>query len=233
MPVRLREGKVRGFAWSSLSHLQRLLLLYSENEYSLILCTTSSEKEHFQLVYEGETKDWINAAMFLTDNDSESGHKRRFVLHTSHSAILYLEYDLTTNTDCKILQLARCTDSSILYYTKLHGNSYDKLAIISGNAFGELLIWQTQYPIESQAENIMKTYPLLLRLPAHNGVIHSIDFNLDCQLLVTTSDDRSVKFWNIQKSGDWTTAKIKPIFSCFGHSSRVMCVEIFEMGKFT
>nr|XP_016942460.1 uncharacterized protein LOC108019195 [Drosophila suzukii] len=229
MPVRLREGKVRGFAWSSLSHLQRLLLLYSENEYSLILCTTSSEKEHFQLVYEGETKDWINAAVFLDDIDSESAHKRRFVLHTSHSVILYLEYDLNTNADCKVLQLARCTDSSILYYTKLHGNSYDKLAIISGNAFGELLIWQTQFPIESQAETIMKTYPLLLRLPAHNGVIHSIDFNLDSQLLVTTSDDRSVKFWNIQKSGDWTTAKIKPIFSCFGHSSRVMCVEIVEM----
>ncbi|KAH8354752.1 hypothetical protein KR084_006259 [Drosophila pseudotakahashii] len=235
MPVRLREGKVRGFAWSSQRRSQRLLLLYSENEYSLILRTSSSsEEDDFKLVYEGETKDWINAAQFLDDDDNESNDRRRFVLHTAHSVVLHLEYDLSSPGDCNILELARCTDSSILYYTKLHGHSFDKLAVISGNAFGELLVWQTQIPIESESRTdpMMKTYPLLLRLPAHNGVIHSIDFSLDSQLLVTTSDDRSVKFWNIQKPGDWTTAKVQPLFSCFGHSSRVMCVEIFEMGKF-
>ncbi|XP_016996202.2 tRNA (34-2'-O)-methyltransferase regulator WDR6 [Drosophila takahashii] len=232
MPVRLREGKVRGFAWSSQRSSQRLLLLYSENEYSLILrSSSSSEEDHYELIYEGETKDWINAAQFLDDDDNESVDKRRFVLHTAHSVVLYMEYDLKSPGDCHILELARCTDSSILYYTKLHGKSFEKLAITSGNAFGELLVWQTQIPLESESDSqsMMKTYPLLLRLPAHNGVIHSIDFSLDHKLLVTTSDDRSVKFWNLQKPGDWTTAKVQPIFSCFGHSSRVMCVEIFEM----
>ncbi|XP_033169113.1 uncharacterized protein LOC117146746 [Drosophila mauritiana] len=228
LPVQLREGKVRGFAWSSLRKSQRLLLLYSENEYSLIRCTTSSGKDLFQLVYEGETKDWINAALFL-DDENESEDRKRFVLHTSHSALLYMEYDLTSNADCTVLELARCTDSSILYYTKLHGSSFDKLAIISGNAFGELLVWQTQFPTESDPKSVMKTYPLLLRLEAHNGVIHSIEFDLESQLLVTTSDDRSVKFWNIQKPGDWTTAQIKPMFSCYGHSSRVMCVVILKI----
>ncbi|XP_017074488.1 uncharacterized protein LOC108110104 [Drosophila eugracilis] len=225
LPVCLREGNVRGFAWSSLGQSKRLLLLFSENEYSLIKCTSSSEKDQFQLLYEGETKDWINTAEFLDENATDA--RKRFVLHTSHSALLYLEYDLTS-ASCKVLELGRCTDSSILYYTKLHGNCYDQLAIISGNAFGELLVWQTMLPIESDTKTNMKTYPLLLRLQAHNGVIHSIDFNLESQLLVTTSDDRSVKFWNIQKSGDWTTAEIKPIFSCYGHTSRVMCVSIFK-----
>ncbi|XP_016972101.2 uncharacterized protein LOC108039565 isoform X1 [Drosophila rhopaloa] len=230
MPVRLREGKVRGFEWSSLNQSQRLLLLYSENEYSLIICTSICDKDQFQLIYEGETKDWINAAMFFEENATD---KTRFVLHTSHSALLYLEFNITSSEDCKVLELARCTDSSILYYTRLHGNCYNKLAIISGNAFGELLLWQTQFPIESECNSIMKTYPLLLRLQAHNGVIHSIDFDLESQLLVTTSDDRSVKFWNIKKSADWTTAELKPMYSCFGHGSRVMCVIIFKVGEQT
>ncbi|XP_039496759.1 uncharacterized protein LOC120455005 [Drosophila santomea] len=228
LPAHLREGKVRGFSWSSSSKLQRLLLLYSENEYSLVMCTSSSGKDHFQLIYDGETRDWINAALFL-DDDNESEDRKRFVLHTSHSALLYLECDLTSNADCTVLELARCSDSSILYYTKLHGTSFDKLAIISGNAFGELLVWQTQFPTETDSKSVMKTYPLLLRLEAHNGVIHAIEFDLEAQLLVTTSDDRSVKFWNIQKSGDWTTAEIKPMFSCYGHSSRVMCVVILTI----
>ncbi|XP_041563000.1 uncharacterized protein LOC108134820 isoform X2 [Drosophila elegans] len=226
MPVRLREGKVRGFAWSPLKQSQRSLLIYSENEYSLIVCTSDGEKDQFQLIYEGETKDWINAAMFLDDSATA---KTRFVLHTSHSALLYLEFDIASGADCKVLELARCTDSSILYYSRLHGNCYNELAIISGNAFGELLLWQTQFPIESQSDTYLKTYPLLLRLQAHNGVIHSIDFDLVSQLLVTTSDDRSVKFWNIKKSGDWTTAEIRPMFSCFGHGSRVMCVSILKV----
>ncbi|XP_017050941.1 uncharacterized protein LOC108094715 [Drosophila ficusphila] len=227
VPARLRQGKVRGFAWSSLNQSQKLLLLYSENEYSLIICNYGSEKEQLKLIYEGETKDWINAAMFL--NDDNLTDKKRFVLHTAHSAILYVEFDTKSSADCHVLELAKCTDSSILYYTRLHGNCYNKLAIISGNAFGELLVWQTQSALKTESESSIKIYPLLLRLQAHNGVIHSIDFNLESQLLVTTSDDRSVKFWNIQKSEDWSTVKLKPMFSCFGHGSRVMCVIIFKI----
>lgn len=229
LPTGLRKGKVHGFALSPINHLQDLLLIFSENEYSLILYSRSKENDQFKLIYEGETKDWINAAKFLDDNADKD--KKAFVLHMAHSALLYLEYDLKSNADCRPLELARCSESSILYCTSLHGNRFEDLAIISGNAFGELLAWQTQNAIDSRPGTFVKTYPLLLRLQGHNGVIFSIDFDMASQLLVTTSDDRSVKFWQIQKSGNWKTATIRPMFSCFGHSSRVMCAVIFQIGK--
>ncbi|XP_017036537.1 tRNA (34-2'-O)-methyltransferase regulator WDR6 [Drosophila kikkawai] len=228
LPTGLRKGKVHGFALSPVNHLQDLVLIFSENEYSIILHSRSKANDQFQLVFEGETKDWINAAKFLLGDNAKD--KKTFVLHLAHSALLYLEFDLTSHADCRPLELARCSESSILYCTRLHGERFQDLAIISGNAFGELLVWQTQSPIDAKAGAFVKTYPLLLRLQAHNGVIFSIDFHMTSQLLVTTSDDRSVKFWQIQKVEGWQTAKIKPLFSCFGHSSRVMCAVIFEAG---
>ncbi|KAH8361234.1 hypothetical protein KR200_007696, partial [Drosophila serrata] len=228
LPTGLRKGKVHGFDVSPVDPLQDLVLIFSENEYSLILHNRGNDKHRFQLVYEGETKDWINAAKFLGDHAKD---KKTFVLHMAHSAVLYLEFDLNSNADCRTLQLARCSESSILYCTRLHGECFEDLAIISGNAFGELLLWQTQDAIDAKAETSVKTYPLLLRLQAHNGVIFSIDFNMASQLLVTTSDDRSVKFWQITRLGSWQGATIRPMYSCFGHSSRVMCAVIFEVGK--
>ncbi|KAH8373181.1 hypothetical protein KR009_001064, partial [Drosophila setifemur] len=225
LPLGLRQGKVHGFASTS----GGLVLAYSENEYSLYRFSPSKDGEPFEMLYEGETKDWINAAMFLGDNQTTD--KQKFVLHMSHSALLHMEYDVVLN-ECCALELARCTDSSILYYTRLHGLSYDDLVVISGNAFGELLVWEPRIVLDDAAQNsVIKTYPLLLRIPAHNGVIHSIDFDLDSQILITTSDDRSVKFWRIQKQDQWRNAEIKPIISCFGHSSRVMCAILVRIGK--
>ncbi|KAH8287122.1 hypothetical protein KR054_003391, partial [Drosophila jambulina] len=227
LPTGLRRGKVHGFSLSPVDSQQDLVLIFGENEFSIILYTRSSDKHFFKLVYEGETKDWINTAKFLDNNAKD---KKTFVLHMAHSALLYLEFDLISKADCRPLELARCSDSSILYCTRLHGEGFEDLAIISGNAFGELLVWQTQNAIEANTKTSVKTYPLLHRLQAHNGVIFSIDFNMASQLLVTTSDDRSVKFWQIPKFERWQEAKIKPMYSCFGHSSRVMCTVIFEVG---
>ncbi|KAH8238205.1 hypothetical protein KR032_000961 [Drosophila birchii] len=227
LPTGLRRGKVHGFAVTPVGSSQDLVLIFSENEYSIILHTRSNDTNPFKLLYEGETKDWINAAKFL--GDKQTNNKKTFVLHMAHSALLYLEFDLTATAECRALGLARCSDSSILYCTRLHGECFEDLAIISGNAFGELLLWQPQNAIDAKAESPVKTYPVLLRLQAHNGVIFSIDFNMASQLLVTTSDDRSVKFWKIQKLESWQGSTVKPMYSCFGHSSRVMCAVIFEV----
>ncbi|EDW78292.2 uncharacterized protein Dwil_GK16250 [Drosophila willistoni] len=248
LPQRTRNKKVHGFVHSSSDDL---VLLYSENEFYIFLY--HSEEGQFQLVYEGETKDWINAATFL-----ENEEKTRFVLHMAHSTVLYLQWisnssslqdsvDLDSEKkysqrgDCIVLELACCTDYSMLYYTCLHGSTYDQLVIMSGNAFGELLIWRPQFAIarddDGNEVSGSKTYPLLLRLQAHNGVILSIAYNAAKQLLITTSDDRSVKFWRVANTEtkdyvDWKTPNsVSPMFSCFGHTARVMCSIVMEYGN--
>ncbi|XP_022232540.1 uncharacterized protein LOC111080961 isoform X1 [Drosophila obscura] len=227
LPLDARQSKVHGFALSSCHDSKHLLLLYGENAFSLLIYNVNEKIEPFQLIYEGETQDWINAAVVF-DNDEKNTWK--FVLHMSHSALLYLEFSISSKVVCSVLELAICTDCSMLYHTVLYGNNYIDLAIISGNAFGEFLIWQTHCAIDIDAINLKKIYPLLLRIQAHNGVIYSINLNLASKILVTTSDDRSVKFWKIEKVGPWKTAYVQPMFSCFGHTSRVMCSIVVENG---
>lgn len=233
LPEGLRNKKVLGFA---LSHeyvpSTRLLLLYSENEFSLFKFDIT-QLERFQLVYEGETKDWINAAIFLKDEKN-----CQFVLHMAHSALLLLQYDEDEKFEfgnCSILEFACCSDYSMLYHTTLCGNRYNELIVISGNGFGEILIWQPQDPVNSNSSTFTKKYPLRLRLKAHNGVIFSIDISFSAKLLISTSDDRSLKFWQLESSSikdcNWNESSITPMFSCFGHTARVMSAIIVEYGE--
>lgn len=66
------------------------------------------------------------------------------------------------------------------------------------------------------------------------GVIFSIDCSIKHKLLTTTSDDRSVKIWNLNFAGtesiavDWSACTIEPSKSLFGHIARVFSHKIIE-----
>ena len=62
------------------------------------------------------------------------------------------------------------------------------------------------------------------------GVIFSITCKPEANIIVTTSDDRSLRIWNIDnnkkfdyKSKDyWKNAKIYCLYELYGHTARVM-----------
>ncbi|KAH8273282.1 hypothetical protein KR018_004828, partial [Drosophila ironensis] len=226
VPRQPRPGKIHGFAMHSQSCSESIVLAYGETEYALYIFTPGRQSDPFRLVYEGQTKDWINAALFLVD---EAANGVRFVLHLAHSVLLHLQFDPTTAA-CDVLELSRCTDSSILYYTRPCGQRISELTLISGNAFGELLVWQPQLTLGSQPKcaPMMRTCPLLARIQAHNGVIHSIELDPSSKTLATTSDDRSVKLWRIDGLGS-SRVSVSPLVSCFGHSARVMCALVLKI----
>lgn len=56
------------------------------------------------------------------------------------------------------------------------------------------------------------------------GVIFSINFSFSNNMITTTSDDRSVKIWNVifeSNEAEWQNSKIESTKSFFGHTSRV------------
>ncbi|XP_017850835.1 uncharacterized protein LOC108605575 isoform X3 [Drosophila busckii] len=84
-----RHKKVHGFELS-----QQVVLVYGENEFSLFTYKSKSESDNFQMLYEGETKDWIGTAKFLPDEEG-----CQFILHMAHSAMLRIQF--VQNTELK------------------------------------------------------------------------------------------------------------------------------------
>lgn len=67
------------------------------------------------------------------------------------------------------------------------------------------------------------------------GVIFSINCSTNHKLITTTSDDRSVKMWNVKCPADeainWATCTIEPSKSMFGHTARIFSHKIIEYNK--
>lgn len=67
---------------------------------------------------------------------------------------------------------------------------------------------------------------VLFKVLAHNGVIFHIGCNIERLIITTTSDDRSIKIWNISNISEnliLTESK-----QCFGHNARVFFAKMIE-----
>ncbi|XP_011191052.2 WD repeat-containing protein 6 isoform X2 [Zeugodacus cucurbitae] len=182
--------------------------IYEEYEY------TFKELSHFRLT------DWISSARFLL-NPNE------FVLLTSHSVVLRFKYEENAGqgNSCKVTAKSSSSDKSTLYCSHIRGRIFEDLVIFGGNAFGELLIWKpfVAETISPKRDCIEVQVELKHRQPAHNGVIFSIDFDDESDLLTTTSDDRSIRFWKLEKitENSWNDINLNAIASGYGHVARV------------
>lgn len=65
------------------------------------------------------------------------------------------------------------------------------------------------------------------------GVIFSIECNVEHGLITTTSDDRSVKVWQLTfpAAMQWSKCTVRPLRSFFGHTARVFRSKIISYGK--
>ncbi|XP_058462859.1 uncharacterized protein LOC131437489 [Malaya genurostris] len=112
-----------------------------------------------------------------------------------------------------------CEDSSTLYCSQIVGSSWSNSLIFSGTALGLLVIWR---PSGARKGEVLSSSR------AHNGVIFSIECDLDIGFLTTTSDDRSVKFWTIQLLPNDGNVMLKENGYCFGHTARAFQCRIIR-----
>lgn len=136
---------------------------------------------------------------------------------------------LNTDEKCnKIIDKISLPDYSTLYCSLIVGQTWQETIFFGGTALGELLLWQMD------PNNVDNGATILHRLSAHNGVVFSIRCSLEHGIITTTSDDRSVKIWNLTKTQTvtWKNCSIKPIRSLFGHTGRVFCNKIITASKF-
>ncbi|XP_068617481.1 tRNA (34-2'-O)-methyltransferase regulator WDR6 [Battus philenor] len=147
--------------------------------------------------------DWLHSGVWLAD--------REIALLTAHNVVQI--WDTTKST---IISQRISNDNSILY-SGLLLPLLDDVLVFNGTVFSEVIISRC------------KKEQSLHHLVGHKGVIFSISCNPQKGIIVTTSDDRSVRIWSlISTNNDYETANywdklaISCIYELYGHSARVL-----------
>lgn len=177
---------------------------------------TIIHKTSFKQLHRFKLNDWTKCVKFSWD-------PRIIYVLTARNSLAEIRIDFKTGK-ANIIRRVSNSDSSTLYTVTIIGELWDALYIFSGTAFGEINIWRPTGKGETR----------LLIKGAHNGVITSISVNLQKNLMITTSDDRSVQFWKIEhtqeslqfKSDDdklffERQLKADKTYKVFGHTARV------------
>ncbi|XP_010428847.1 PREDICTED: WD repeat-containing protein 6-like isoform X1 [Camelina sativa] len=102
----------------------------------------------------------------------------------------------------------------LLYTMRLWGNSISTLRIASGTIFNEILVWRVVGLDGDSVDHGHYCASHMLRLTGHEGSIFRIVWSLDGSKLVSVSDDRSARIWEIDSQ-----EVVGPVL--FGHSVRV------------
>ena len=111
--------------------------------------------------------------------------------------------------------------------------SYSDLIIASGTVSNEILVWAAVEGEDGSFSESTKTGTSCVHvrqcdehcLRGHVGVIHAVMFNKTGELLVSASDDRSVRLWKRTECGDWAL-----IWTSWSHKARVWNVTFSSQG---
>ncbi|KAM3960071.1 tRNA (34-2'-O)-methyltransferase regulator WDR6-like [Aphomia sociella] len=123
------------------------------------------------------------------------------------------------HTATQNLSLQYVSKENSILYSGLLVPLQDDVLVLAGTVFSQVIIHacQIEEPIHY--------------LKGHRGVIFSISCDQQKGIIVTTSDDRSVRIWNIRNTVTninknttefWKTAAIICTHEVYGHSARVM-----------
>lgn len=119
---------------------------------------------------------------------------------TAHNKVLILDHDL------KVKEIVTCSENSLLYSGSLHVTS-DTVLIASGTVLHGIYIWTLDGTI-------------LHNFTDHEGSIFNVQISRDQRHVISCSDDRFVKLFDL--------AKGKCVASGFGHGARIWQVGFYN-----
>ncbi|XP_075586877.1 LOW QUALITY PROTEIN: tRNA (34-2'-O)-methyltransferase regulator WDR6 [Dermatophagoides farinae] len=125
----------------------------------------------------------------------------------------------------------------ILYSAKILESSLNEnyIIIASGTVFTQILIWSIVFQTDDSKSDEKPLVQELQTLHGHDGVIFSIDYNSKLNILVTASDDRSIRIWsnscNFQSQSKnrlsiWKMNRFQLTHTYYGHEARIWRVMI-------
>ncbi|KAJ9064327.1 WD repeat-containing protein 6, variant 2 [Entomophthora muscae] len=184
---------------------------------NLSLC--DSDTPSYELVYTSpivELKDWVLDLCFQAIQ-SHSG-VAAWELNVAFSHAFVASFSVSTGNGPDPLNQfsiewrgsSQCPQNCLLYAAKFLSNNL----VASGTVFNQVLIWEFK---PSQDD---RTGVLIHRLVGHEGVIFGLDFDAESSRLLSTSDDRTIRMWQLSPP-DLLQPTLAPTCVIYGHLGRV------------
>ena len=121
----------------------------------------------------------------------------------------------------KVTQLrsVRCEENPLLCSFAFWGDEEDSLTVACGGFTREVLCWK----VGTSPSRIVR------RLRGHTGVIHCVKWRADGKVLISASEDRCVRVWEIQDGRrDDLVPPLKQSHVLWGHAARIWDCRIWK-----
>ncbi|XP_062084393.1 uncharacterized protein LOC133790668 isoform X2 [Humulus lupulus] len=161
---------------------------------------------------------WVLDVCFLKGHESSSQEANsRLVVGCSDNSVLL--WDMSKSS---VVLHVQSPERSLLYSMRLWGDSLEALRIASGTIYNEIIVWKMVPRDDVMSSSHSYNYEAvhICKLVGHEGSIFRLTWSSNGAKLVSVSDDRSARIWEI-----CTGIEDKPSESVgialFGHSARV------------
>lgn len=194
------DSRIHGICEGSDSYF----VIFGGKRISIVSCNLDATKK-LSIESCWNLEDWIQSVQWLEDTN--------VAVATSHNRVTLWNWKKKESSVISV-----CQEKCIVYCATFVGDSWDHLVLLVGTVFREVVIWS---PAESSKTNFDCT--VLQRLQGHKGVIFSIHFNSVKGQIHSTSDDRSIRGWQMKPSvsKDWKLATFELLYVLYGHTARV------------
>lgn len=168
------------------------------------------------------TLDLASVPLALSDQTTQ----QLFIWINSRNEII--EFDsLNEGPKSKIYGPRKC----ILYAAKFLSITSEYSIVASGTVFKEIIIWSLEF------ESLKVTE--LQVLQGHDGIIFDLQYNAQFNLLISVSDDRSLRIWSDHRIGfcpqsfrDWASNRFESKQIYYGHEARITRTQIVIYNNF-
>lgn len=164
-----------------------------------------------------KVQDWILDSLWLA-----TGKEIAFLTANNSLCIYNVASDQPDRRS-----VAVCEDRCIIYSGQLLLSS-NNLIVLAGTVFSTIIIWSSA--------GADQTKESIHRLRGHAGVIFCVQYCSGLRKICSTSDDRSVRIWDVAFSDtnreDWRRCEITLKYTLYGHSARVWKCQFINDGRF-
>ncbi|KAJ1652692.1 WD repeat-containing protein 6 [Dispira simplex] len=172
-----------------------------------------------------QVRDWIMACHWVYPENSMEPIELALALGHNYVEVYQLD-------NWALVHRIQCTVQCIIYSARFFGRTRRTLLMLSGTVFNEVLVW----PVWQSTDNELLPSGVPLgkvaqRFVGHEGVIFGIRFNLSGTILLSVSDDRTIRVWQTDPIDAYdvtSTTIIKATATLYGHTSRVWDCQFAE-----